>query len=48
MKQEEGDVAPTTFLCRLAAGKNVSSWGGKTAWLLKCRAYTSVLTTDFK
>jgi hypothetical protein len=24
MKTEEGDVAPTTFSCRLAAGKNVS------------------------
>jgi hypothetical protein len=33
---------------RLTAGKNVSSWGGKTAWMLVCRAYTKFLTADFK
>jgi hypothetical protein len=26
------DVDPSTFFRRLTAGKNVSSWGGKTAW----------------
>jgi hypothetical protein len=47
-KIEEQDVAPSTFFRRLTAGKNLSSWGGKTAWLLVCRAYTSFLTADFK
>jgi hypothetical protein len=49
MKTEKIEgVTQSTFLGELTAGKNVSSWGGKTAWLLECRAYTSVLTTDFK
>jgi hypothetical protein len=30
-KIEEQDVAASTFLRQLTAGKNVSSWGGKTA-----------------
>jgi hypothetical protein len=40
-KLKKQDVAPSTFFRQLTAGKNVSPWGGKTAWMLVCRAYTS-------
>jgi hypothetical protein len=46
--EELGGVAPSTFYCRLTAGEKHFTRGGKTAWLLKCRAYTGVLTMDFK
>jgi hypothetical protein len=46
--EERGDQSPPTFFRRLTAGKNVSSWGGKTVWMLVCRAYTSFLTADSK